>query len=242
MYYIYAITNIINNKKYIGFSCNYKERWKTHISAYYSKAPTKKVLYLSMRKHGIENFIFELIYCSKDKDHTKNIMEAFFIKEYGSRHPNGYNITRGGDGGPGVTSQQAIDFNKRRIEDGSHIFLNKEFQKTIKSRMIKNNPMKNPETKAKQIKAASISQRKKVAEGNHYFQSEASKQEKIKRMNIMKARPLIKEVRELFKKANEKVPRSLHSTSDSKLLDYKYILEQEIARLQISSFDLFSVF
>lgn len=150
-------------------------------------------------------------------------------------------MTKGGDGGPGVTSEQASAFNQKRIESGSHIFLDKNFQETVKIRMTENNPMKNPDTRAKCAIANSAAQKQKVLSGTHYLQSEASRQEKIKRMAFMKSRPIVKEVRDLFIKAQEPIPRSLHTTSDAKLLIYKERLEQKIANIQVTNLDLFSV-
>lgn len=191
---------MITHKKYVGFSSNYEERWKTHIKEANGLDITRKILHLSIRKYGLDNFKFEVIYCSKDKDHTKNKMEAFFIKEYITLAPNGYNMTKGGDGGHGVTSEQATIFNQKIIKDGSHLFLDKEFHKTVKLRMTKNNPMSRPEVKAKQAKSNSYTQKLKVLSGTHYLQSEEHRHRHIKRMAIMSSRPLLKEVRELFKK------------------------------------------
>lgn len=53
-----------------------------------------------MRKHGIANFIFEIIYQSLDHDYTKNVMEGHFIKTLGTHISlgTGYNVTHGGEG------------------------------------------------------------------------------------------------------------------------------------------------
>jgi hypothetical protein len=52
-----------------------------------------------MRKYGFDSFIWEIIYQSLDKKHTLCEMEQFFIKQYNSIHPNGYNMKEGGSGG-----------------------------------------------------------------------------------------------------------------------------------------------
>lgn len=216
MYYIYTITNEITNKKYVGFSNDYQERWRTHVSDATRDEPTRKILYLSIRKHGIENFKFDVVYCSEDKTYTKNEIEPHFIREYNTLAPYGYNMTKGGDGGPGVTSEQAIAFNNKRLEDGSHVFLKKEFQDGVSKRMKDNNPMKNPEISRKVAESTSI------------------------RMAIMKSRPIITEVRGLFIKAGEKIPRGLHLSSDDKLLAHAVRLKQNIANLQVVDFNFFS--
>ena len=56
---IYKITCLVNNKVYIGLTTtSIEERWKGHISV--SKR-SRKYLYASMRKYGIENFKIEQI-------------------------------------------------------------------------------------------------------------------------------------------------------------------------------------
>ncbi|HET8688619.1 MAG TPA: GIY-YIG nuclease family protein [Methanosarcina sp.] len=109
IYSIYRITNLITNKVYIGFTSNPTARWGSHCSESKNKNSknAQKILYQSMRKHNIENFIFDVIYQSKDAEHTKNVMENYFITEYNSYidFPNsgGYNMTLGGDGLVGYT-------------------------------------------------------------------------------------------------------------------------------------------
>jgi len=96
---IYKITNLINGKHYIGFTTDPDERWYNHQKC--SALDKKNThLYNAIKKYGIENFVFEIIYQSLDQDHTHKIMETFFIKEYDS-FDNGYNMTMGGDGSLG---------------------------------------------------------------------------------------------------------------------------------------------
>jgi group I intron endonuclease len=94
IYTIYSARNTINNKVYIGFDSNYPNRQRIHKSA--SKNQDCK-FYRAIRKYGWDNFIWEIIYQSTDKDHTLKEMENYFINEYDSFH-NGYNSTFGGDG------------------------------------------------------------------------------------------------------------------------------------------------
>ncbi len=98
IYSIYKFVNKINGKVYIGFTNNPKRRKSCHKHlAQFRK--TKSLFHKAIRKYGLENFHWQIIYQSKDKDHCKNVMEKFFIKENNSISPKGYNITPGGDGG-----------------------------------------------------------------------------------------------------------------------------------------------
>jgi hypothetical protein len=101
IYSIYKVTNILNGKVYIGFTTNLVQRKHRH--KYY--ALEKQVVnhfYTAIRKHGWENFQWEIIYQSKDKSHCLNEMEKYFIEEYKSfsdfEDSRGYNMTLGGEG------------------------------------------------------------------------------------------------------------------------------------------------
>ena len=95
MAYIYKITNIINNKCYIGKTLNtVQERWREHCSDYKKRDEEKRPLYSAMKKYGIENFkVEEVEQCSEN---MVNEREKYWIEYYGSFH-NGYNATLGGD-------------------------------------------------------------------------------------------------------------------------------------------------
>lgn len=93
---IYKITNLINNKIYIGLTTlSLNKRWTSHKAE--CKRNNKKHLYNAMRKYGIESFKIEEI------DNTDDIiklgeLERYYIKFYDSRNPEkGYNITAGGE-------------------------------------------------------------------------------------------------------------------------------------------------
>jgi len=101
IYSIYKATNKINGKSYIGFTSNFSHRKYKH--KYYSL--TKKVnnyFYNAIRKHGWDNFQWNIIFQSKDANYCKNVMEKYFIDEYrtfvGFSNCLGYNTTLGGDG------------------------------------------------------------------------------------------------------------------------------------------------
>lgn len=110
IYSIYRITNKTNGKCYIGFTSRVNKRRHEHFRK--TNLNINSLLYRAMKKHGIKNFIFEVIYQSKDEKHTHNIMEPYFIKEYAI---HGYNMTTGGDGGATRTGAVLSDETKRKI-------------------------------------------------------------------------------------------------------------------------------
>lgn len=102
MLVIYKITNLINNKVYIGQTSNYNERIRHHKQiAFREKSKEKnKPLYKSIRKYGINNFKFEIIdRCVSFEE--SNIKEIEYIKLYNSCVDSGfgYNLDLGGKNG-----------------------------------------------------------------------------------------------------------------------------------------------
>lgn len=100
IYTIYKVTNLINGKCYIGFDSKWPRRKSYHLAS--ARKGQGYALHAAIRKYGEENFSWEPIYQSKDKDHTLLEMEEFFIREYNSfasgPNPRGYNMTMGGEG------------------------------------------------------------------------------------------------------------------------------------------------
>lgn len=104
-YQIYCITNKINGKKYIGYSKNYIKRCETHLS----KKGCAILLRQAIEKYNRCNFLIEMIYESSDIEEIKQ-KEIYYIQEYNSFSPNGYNIAIGGTGG------DTTSFNPRKEE------------------------------------------------------------------------------------------------------------------------------
>ena len=63
MYSVYKITNLTNNKSYIGSSIRVETRWREHINCSQRLNDEKYnyPLYQAFRKYGIENFSFEIL-------------------------------------------------------------------------------------------------------------------------------------------------------------------------------------
>lgn len=97
---IYKITNLINNKCYIGQSIHIERRFAQHKSPYEIERDPDKPLYQAFKKYGIENFSFEILEeCAQNELNDK---EKFYIEKYQSlTHQNGYNICSGGEGNNG---------------------------------------------------------------------------------------------------------------------------------------------
>jgi len=93
---IYKATNKITGKIYVGQTTQpLEKRIKDHVKE--SKSNIKRPFLLSIKKYGIDNFIFETIDSSSNLDEL-NDKEIYWIDIYNSVTPNGYNITGGGQG------------------------------------------------------------------------------------------------------------------------------------------------
>jgi len=141
MFSIYKIVNKCNNKIYIGYSQRPTARWYEH--KLFARRNKKGILYDAMRKHGIENFVFEVIYQSLDEKYAKTVMENYFIEEYSSAVPCGYNIAPGGQGGAIRKGIKHSEETKQKISKAhKNKVLSEETRRKISlSTTGKNNPM-----------------------------------------------------------------------------------------------------
>lgn len=131
--YVYEIVNTVNQKKYIGITNNVEERFKYHKKEYKSNKEPSKVLYLAIKKHGIENFKFNILEENLTIAEAK-AREVALIAEYKTlSHEHGYNVTKGGDyrNNQGernnttiLTEKEVLDIIKRREngEKGTEVY------------------------------------------------------------------------------------------------------------------------
>lgn len=121
---IYRLTNVFNGKKYIGKSVHYKTRMSVHKT-------TKKKTYISraIRKYGWDNFKKEIIIDDVPKENLPNL-ETLYIDVEDTLAPNGYNLTKGGEGTSGYKhTKETI----RKMHNGRYgcVCFNKRHKKWI---------------------------------------------------------------------------------------------------------------
>jgi group I intron endonuclease len=88
---IYIITNTITQKRYVGQTTRTVSQ---RISRQLSGATE---LSKALKKHGQENFRYEVIRVAKDQQEA-DIKERELIEEHNTLYPNGYNLQTGGIG------------------------------------------------------------------------------------------------------------------------------------------------
>jgi len=100
---IYCITNIINNKKYVGKTIrSLKTRQKSHEKL----SSTTCLIDRAINKYGKHNFQWEILESNLNKD-VLNEREKYWIDQLNTRNLEiGYNISEGGDGCLGYNHSQ----------------------------------------------------------------------------------------------------------------------------------------
>jgi group I intron endonuclease len=104
---IYKITSLTSGKIYIGQAVShilnhnryrphgYNGRFKTHISeAFSTKKNQSHYLNNAIRKYGVDDFVVDLIECCEICESDEK--ETYYIKEFNSLYPKGYNLKNGG--------------------------------------------------------------------------------------------------------------------------------------------------
>jgi group I intron endonuclease len=139
IYSIYRATNTINGKVYIGFTSQSVDTRINQHKKDYNRC--NWVFYYAIRKYGWEVFQWETLYQSTDGEYTKNVMEAFFIREnnsyIGSEDNNGYNMSMGGDGNIGYRHSEATI---KSIGDSNRGKPCPEWQKAHLSKLLTGRP------------------------------------------------------------------------------------------------------
>ena len=116
--YIYQITNMVNNKIYIGQTNNIKKRWANHKC---SNDPNM-VIARAIRKYGVDKFNFEVLLRGLSPEEA-NEKEKELIKEKNSQVPNGYNVASGGNRIDGISLLGANNSNAHLSEKEAQFIL-----------------------------------------------------------------------------------------------------------------------
>lgn len=91
---VYVISNLMNQRKYVGITSNFKRRMQGHETA--ARCGRGNVLHASMRKHGISSFVASVVvFLSSRQEALEEERRVIFDL---CSNKNGYNLTSGGDG------------------------------------------------------------------------------------------------------------------------------------------------
>lgn len=162
MYFVYILTNVNNNKKYVGVTNNFERRFKDHMRSPYDIGK-------ALRKWGKESFKIELL-PFEDKELAYEF-EGLAIGLEEANSPDYYNMMPGG-----VVNNFEGDHNPMRrqeVKDNHPSLFTTE-----------NNPMSNPESKQKMIESQ---KRKSVLVGETIYPGvrEAARQLGMSRQQLI---------------------------------------------------------
>lgn len=125
MGYIYKITNNINNKIYIGQTIKARptDRFSQHRYLARHSGQEKSISYLhqAMAKYGVDNFSFEII--ENIENDKLNEREQYWIAQYNSLVPQGYNLTIGGEGALGHSRPQTLEEREKRKQSNKQFYI-----------------------------------------------------------------------------------------------------------------------
>ena len=95
MYFVYQITNLINNKKYFGSTNDIQRRWREHKShsSNINSHDYNYPLQQAFRKYGVENFEFKILPEEFETRYDAEEYEQKMIIKYNTYGHDGYNQT-----------------------------------------------------------------------------------------------------------------------------------------------------
>lgn len=97
---IYKVTNQINQKSYVGKTeLPFNIRKNNHLSD--TRRGCQFAFHRALRKHGEENFLWEIIEDGIEDKTLLDEKERYYIALYKSFGPKGYNMSEGGEGQTG---------------------------------------------------------------------------------------------------------------------------------------------
>ena len=126
MGYVYKITNNFDEKIYFGVTTKYRatDRFSQH--KYLARHPEQEAsisyLHRAMAEHGVENFFFEII-----EEVDNSILfdrEKYWVEQYNCLSPNGYNLTKGGEGTFGFSRPQSEEEKAQRKISNTQYYIN----------------------------------------------------------------------------------------------------------------------
>lgn len=128
---IYKATCLVTNKSYIGLTVNsISQRWSNHVCQAKANMSPRSFFHRAVRKYGKEAFSIECI-MQADSLAAACLAERGAILAYSTLVPDGYNISSGGAGTPGVRRSHS-EATKTKISTSN---LGKTFSEETRQKM-----------------------------------------------------------------------------------------------------------
>ncbi len=140
---IYKATNNITEESYIGYATKGLEERK---SEHKNSANREDGYYFqrAIKKYGWDNFRWIMLEQGVIDFEILKELEKYWIREFGTKRPNGYNLTEGGDGTYGYKhteeTKKKISKIHHDVSGKKNPMYGKNHTEEAKSKMKKNNP------------------------------------------------------------------------------------------------------
>lgn len=178
MWKVYKHTNKLNNKIYIGITCqDVERRWRSDGSGY-KKCP---LFYRAIKKYGWDNFYHDIIYDGLTKEKAGEL-EQELIKELKSNNPIiGYNIANGGriNNISETTKKKISETLKNNYKKENHHNFGKKYSEELKKKLsiahIGKNSGKNHSNYGKKMSDEQKEKIRKTMKERHIEPSEETK-------------------------------------------------------------------
>lgn len=228
---IYMYINKTNGKKYVGKAKDFNRRRREHISdSYNEKRHDYNIpFHNAIRKYGIDNFEIKILAENIPTQEKMNEYEIFFIERYKTFKTNGYNLTKGGDGGNtyiGKTDEEINETKRKQSEarkgDKNGMY-GKHHTEEAKRKISENHANNKGENHPMYGKHLSEEVKQKMKENHADFKGNKHPQAKKViqfdlNMNMIKIWGCSKDITDKFKWNN----RTLRSHLDGKCKSHEY--------------------
>lgn len=217
---IYMHTNNINDKKYIGMTCNIENRFGKNGFGYLHKKNGKYVqpaFAYAILKYGWKSFSHDILYTNLSKKEADDL-EKRLIQEYDTRNPkNGYNIRGGGSNGhlSEETKEKLRESMIGKYDGEKNPFYGKHHSQEVRDTISK---------KAKE-RDIDIS-----GEKNPMFGKKLTPEEKYRCGNSNRGKHLSSETKEAISKANKEYYKTHihHALGTHRTEEQKEVLRQKM--------------
>ena len=115
---VYVHTNKINGHRYVGCTkLDIESRWKRHLKS--ARTGSECAFHRAIRKYGPDAFEHEVIEVLSTQSGAF-LAEKLWIEQFGSVVPNGYNLSTGGEGNPGLRHTDETRARMSESHRGNH--------------------------------------------------------------------------------------------------------------------------
>jgi group I intron endonuclease len=128
---VYLVTNVINGKRYIGqTSLSLERRWFLHQHRKSCKALHSAILF-----YGAAQFTVEVLFSVPTREQAGEL-EIEYIERYNTKAPNGYNLTKGGEGVKALPEHIRLERNRKLLgnKNAVGVVRTPEYRKAISDR------------------------------------------------------------------------------------------------------------